>query len=132
MPSQADGRQSKLNGQLAGARFVPLGGSAERSQKLTRKVLVSRRLAGRKGTAGGLGRAGDVVIRQHGFRPVLQTQARSAHQRTSSVVPSASSRWIAPEWSATPNARTAQATKETTATARRSVGDIERAPLAVG
>src|SRR6478609_5649312 len=61
-------------------------------------------------------RAPNVVIRQHGFPIVLQGQARSAHQRTSKVVPTARSKWMTPECGPTPKASTAQTISETRAT----------------
>ena len=54
----------------------------------------------------------------HDFPLALQAQARSAHHRTSSVVPSASSRWTAPGLGPRAKASTPQRTSEPRASSK--------------
>lgn len=101
---------------------MPTMAYACRDFERPRKMLVSRRLAPDSGAVRRGRGSIRVVIRQHGIHVTLQSHARRAHQRTSSTVPRASSRWTAPGWGPVTKVNTAQAARDTMAI--RSVGDI--------
>ena len=69
-----------------------------------------------------------VVIRQRGRHETIH-HVRSAHHRTSSVVPSARRRWMAPVLTGAANVIRAQATSDTRAS--RSVGDMRISQVSV-
>ena len=106
------------------ARFMPADDIGKRIKLQFTKTLLTRTLPGRPGGQLTLMKPVPVVGHPHAPRAVPQDHARSAHQRTSRTVPTASNKCVTPDVATPPKMMNAQATSA--AIPPSNVSDIMR------